>query len=145
MVPDAGPVTVNPKLAVICSVRVALFDGSAALVAVTVTLLPVVPGRILGAVNIPPVVMVPQAAPLHPVPLTAQVTFWLAPLPVLAMLALTCCAAPSSTLEFCAGAVMLTTTSLVTVTVEVAEVVPSAMLMARMLTVEGTGRNGGAV
>ena len=61
------------------------------------------------------------------------------------MLFETCCAAPTSTLAFCAGAVMLTTTSLVTVTVAVPELPGLATLVARIVTVAFGGRIAGAV
>jgi hypothetical protein len=89
--------------------------------------------------------IVPHAEPEHPVPETLHVTFVLAPLPVLLTMLVICCNAPSSTLAFCAGAVMLTATSLVTVTAAEADDAPFATLVARMLTVTGEGRMAGAV
>ena len=99
-----------------------------------------------GAVNIPAPVIVPQAAPAQPLPERLHVTLVLGePRPGLVTDELICCAAPNSTLAFCAGEVKLTTTSLVTVAVAVPELPGLATLVARMVTATGEGRICGAV
>ena len=87
-----GPLTVKVNALVMLSVAPAAFEGSAALVAVRVTLAGV--GRICGAVNSPPKSTVPHAAPAQPGPATLQLT---AGLEALLTVAVNCCVAPNAT------------------------------------------------
>ena len=90
MVTDVG-VIVKTKFATICSVSVANFVGSAKLVAVTVTSRFGVDGRMPGALNTPPVVIVPQAAPAQPFPETVQTTLVSGTPPALVTFFVTAC------------------------------------------------------
>jgi hypothetical protein len=106
--------------------------GSAALVAVTVTLGG--DGTTAGAVYIPLPLIVPQAAPLHPDPATRHATdMFGAPVTD----ASNCCAIPVGT-EAPVG-LTATKTSGTTVTVAKADMVGSAMLVAITWTLVGAG------
>jgi len=87
-----GPRTVKVNALVMLSIALAAFEGSAALVAVRVTLAGV--GRICGAVNSPLESMVPHAAPAQPGPATLQLT---AVLDALLTVAVNFCVAPNAT------------------------------------------------
>jgi len=89
---EAGPVTLKVKSLLRVTVALALWEGSAAFRAVSVTLGGA--GRIRGAVKSPLTSIVPQAAPLQPDPATLQFT---AVLLELLTVAVNCCVAPSLT------------------------------------------------
>jgi hypothetical protein len=115
-----------------------VLDGSAALVAVTVTVSGA--GTAAGAVYSPVPLTVPQAAALHPAPSKLQVT---AVFEVPTTDAFNCCVAPVIT-EVLAGVTVTTTTDMI-VTVADAVLLGSAMLVATTLTLAGEGATGGAV
>jgi hypothetical protein len=115
-----------------------VLDGSAALVAVTVTVSGA--GTADGAVYSPVPLTVPQAAALHPAPCKLQVT---AVFEVPTTDAFNCCVAPVIT-EVLAGVTVTTTTDMI-VTVADAVLLGSAMLVATTLTLAGEGATDGAV
>jgi hypothetical protein len=115
-----------------------VLDGSAALVAVTVTVSGA--GTADGAVYSPVPLTVPQAAALHPAPSKLQVT---AVFEVPTTDAFNCCVAPVIT-EVLAGVTVTTTTDMI-VTVADAVLLGSAMLVATTLTLAGEGATSGAV
>jgi hypothetical protein len=137
---DPGPVRVRENVLVIVIVPTPLFEGSAMLMAVSVT-----PGgavRTCGAVYVPDELTVPQAFPVHPFPATIHVTF-LSGLPVEFTLAVKARAAPSST-----GMVWgdtETVMSLRIATEAAAVFVLSAVLVACTVTEAGIGKSPGAV
>jgi hypothetical protein len=110
--------------------------GSATLVAVILT---VPDGAATGAVYSPPLVIVPQAAPLHPAPETLHATAVFADPETSA---LNCCAVP----KVIDGLVGVTVTATVgtTVTVAEADLVESAVLTAVTVTLAGEGATGEA-
>jgi hypothetical protein len=115
-----------------------VLDGSAALVAVTVT----VPGEGTadGAVYSPVPLTIPQAAALHPAPCTLHVT---AVFEVPTTDAFNCCVAPVTT-EVLDGVTVTTTTGTM-VTLAEAVLLGAAMLVAATVTLGGEGATGGAV
>jgi|HubBroStandDraft_3_1064219.scaffolds.fasta_scaffold74890_1 hypothetical protein len=115
-----------------------VLDGSAELVAVTVTVDG--DGTAEGAVYSPVPLTVPQAGALHPVPCTAQVT---AVFEFPTTDAFNCSVAPVTT-EVLAGVTVMTTTDMI-VTVADAVLLGSAMLVATTLTLAGEGATRGAV
>jgi hypothetical protein len=115
-----------------------VLDGSAALVAVTVTVSG--EGTADGAVYSPVPLTVPQAAALHPAPCTLHVT---AVFEVPTTDAFNCCVAPA-TIEVLAGVTVTTTTDMI-VTVAEAVLLGSAMLVAATVTLGGVGATDGAV
>jgi hypothetical protein len=115
-----------------------VLDGSAALVAVTVTVSGA--GTADGAVYSPVPLTVPQAAALHPAPSKLQVT---AVFEVPTTDAFNCCVAPVIT-EVLAGVTVTTTTDMIA-TVADAVLLGSAMLVATTLTLAGEGATSGAV
>ena len=96
-------------------------------------------GIAAGAVYRPPLLIVPQATPLHPAPLTLQVTA-IFELPV--TLALNCCVVPVA-MESPLG-LTITATTFTTVTFTAADLVESAALTAVTVTPAGEGAIGGA-
>jgi len=114
-----------------------VLDGSAELVAVTVTVAG--DGTAEGAVYSPVPLTVPQAAALHPAPCTAQVT---AVFELPTTDAFSCCVAPVAT-EVLAGVTVTTTTDTI-VTVADAVLLGSAMLVAITLALAGEGATTGA-
>jgi hypothetical protein len=129
---DEGPVTAKENVLVMVIVPVPLFDGSATLIAVNVTLGGAV--RICGAVYAPEEFTMPHAAPTHPLPDTTQVTARLG-LPAEFTVAANGFDAPSST----SGDTGKTDTeiSLVIVTRDTALFEPSAALVAPTVTMAG--------
>lgn len=115
-----------------------VLDGSAALVAVTVTVDG--DGTTEGAVYSPVASTAPQAGALHPAPCTLQVT---AVFELPTTDALNCCIAPVTT-EMLAGVTVTTTTGTM-VTLAEAVLLGSAMLVAATVTLGGAGATGGAV
>ena len=115
-----------------------VLDGSAELVAVTVTMSG--DGTAGGAVYSPVPLTVPQAAPLHPAPCTVHVT---AVFEFPTTDAFNCCVAPATT-EVLAGVTVTKTTGMI-VTVADAVLLGSAMLVATTLTLAGEGASDGAV
>jgi hypothetical protein len=113
-------------------------DGSAALVAVTVTVAG--EGTDGGAVYSPELLTVPQAAALHPDPATVHVT---AVLEVPTTDAFNCWVAPVTT-DVLEG-VTVTTTADMMVTFADAVLLGSAMLVAMTLMLGGEGATSGAV
>jgi len=116
----------------------AFLDGSAALVAVTVTVAG--DGTAEGAVYSPAPLTVPQVAALHPAPCTLHVT------PVFGVPttdALNCWVAPVAT-GMLAGVTVTTTTGRM-VTLAEAVLLGSAMLVAATVTLGGEGATDGAV
>ena len=112
--------------------------GSAALVAVTVTLAG--EGIAEGAVYNPVPLIVPQAAALHPLPCTFHVT---AVLEVPTTDALNCWVAPGTSEEL--TGVTVTTTTGTMVTLADAVLLGTAMLVAITVTLGGEGATSGAV
>ena len=115
-----------------------VLDGSAALVAVTVTVDG--DGTTEGAVYSPVASTAPQAGALHPAPCTLQVT---AVFELPTTDALNCCIAPVTT-EMLAGVTVTTTTGTM-VTLAEAVLLGSAMLVAATVTLGGAGATDGAV
>jgi hypothetical protein len=115
-----------------------VLDGSAELVAVTVTVDG--DGTAEGAVYSPVPLTVPQAAALHPAPCTVHVT---AVFEFPTTDAFNCCVAPVTT-EVLAGVTVTTTTDMID-TVADAVLLGSAMLVATTLTLAGEGATSGAV
>jgi len=115
-----------------------VLDGSAALVAMTVTVSG--EGIVAGAVYSPVPLTVPQAAALHPAPCTLHVT---AVFDVPTTEAFNCCVAPTTT-EVLAGVTVTTTTGTM-VTLAEAILLGSAMLVAATVTLAGEGATDGAV
>ena len=107
---EAGPVTESKKLLVRFTAAVAIFDESAALIAIRLTLGGA--GIIPGAVYVPLESTVPHAAPAHPLPDSIQETDRFG-LPAEFTDAVNGCMAPNST-EAALGEVE-TETSLVTI------------------------------
>jgi hypothetical protein len=114
------------------------FDGSAKLVAITVTVSG--EGTAEGAVYRPALLTVPQDEPLHPAPCTLHVT---AVFEVPATDAFNCSVAPATT-EVLLG-VTVTTTEGIMVTIAEADLLASAMLVATTLTLAGVGGTAGAL
>jgi len=110
----------------------AIFEGSAKLVAMTVTMSG--EGTVGGAVYSPLPSMVPQAAALHPAPCTVHVT---AVFEVPTTDAFSCSVAPVTT-EVLPG-VTVTTTPGIIVTDADADLLESAMLVATTFTLAGEG------
>jgi hypothetical protein len=137
---DACPLMASVNRLVTAIVVAAFFDGSAILVAVTVTLAG--DGRIWGATNTPIGLTVPQAFPEQPGPPSVQVTMPLG-LPAEATLACRVCCAPSLTAAL--DGEVVTLRSLAMVIAAVAVLVGSATLAARTDMVANAGRMGGAV
>jgi hypothetical protein len=115
-----------------------VLDGSAELVAVTVTVDG--EGTAEGAVYSPVRSTVPQAGALHPAPCTPQVT---AVFEFPTTDAFNCSVAPV-TIEVLAGVTVTTTTEMI-VTLADAVLLGSAMLVATTLTLAGEGATSGAV
>ena len=115
-----------------------VFDGSAALVAVTVTVAG--EGTADGATYSPVPLIVPQAAALHPAPCTLQVT---AVLEVPTTVALNCWVAPVITEEVVG--ITVTTTTGTMVTLADAVLLGTAMLVAITVMLGGEGATTGAV
>lgn len=115
-----------------------VLDGSAPLVAVTVTVSG--EGTAEGAVYSPEPLTVPHAAPLHPAPCTVHVT---AVFDVPTTDALNCCVAPVTT-DVLAGVTVTTTTDTM-VTFAEAVLLGAAMLVAAIVTLGGEGATRGAV
>lgn len=113
-------------------------DGSACAVALIVTLAGL--GTVAGAVYKPAEVIVPQAFPEQPDPLTLQVTaVFVVPVTV----AWNCCWLPIVTIVV--DGAMATLMGLMMVTAAVADVTPSAMEVAFTVTAGGDGTASGAV
>ena len=125
----------------IVTVAVADLVGSATLVAVTVTVAG--DGIVPGAVYKPVELMVPHAAPVQPAPETLKVTaVFVVPVTV----AVNCSVPLGAALPDPGLRVTATgTAGAVTVTVDVADFVGSATLVARTVTVAGDGAVAGAV
>jgi UDP-N-acetylmuramyl tripeptide synthase len=115
-----------------------VLDGSAVLVAVTVTVDG--DGTAEGAVYSPAPLTVPHAAELQPAPCTVHVT---AVFEVPTTDALNCCVAPITT-DVLAG-VTVTTTTATMVTLADAVLLGSAILVATTLMLGGEGATSGAV
>jgi len=115
-----------------------VLDGSAALVAVTVTVSG--EGTAEGAVYNPAPFTVPHAAEVHPAPWTVHITVVF---DVPTTDAFSCCVAPVTT-DVLAG-VTLTTTTGTMVTFADAVLLGSAALIAATLTFGGEGATSGAV
>jgi hypothetical protein len=120
------------------TVAVANLVLSATLVARTVTVFG--DGATEGAAYKPVTEIVPQAAPVQPVPVTVHVTaVFVVPVTV----AVNCCAPPARTETFVGLTVTETTARIVTVAE--ADFVGSATLVAVTVTVFGVGASAGAV
>jgi ribosomal protein S9 len=120
------------------TIALADLDVSATDVAVTVTCGGF--GTTPGAVYRPFVLTVPQVAPLHPAPLTLQVTaVFLVPVTV----AVNCCCSPAKTLAVVGE--IVTTTGGMMVTIALADFVVSATEVAVTVTCGGLGTAAGAV
>jgi hypothetical protein len=135
-----GLLTENAKRLVSVIGAVAILDGSAALVAITMTAGE--DGRICGAVNSPFALIVPHAGPAQLFPVMLQLTAVLG-WPAEDTVATNVCWAPSST-EVTAGE-RATPRSLAIIIVAAAVFVGSATLVAWTVSTAGVGRDGGAV
>jgi hypothetical protein len=112
-VTDEGPLTVKVKLLVTVTTAVAFFDGSATLLAVTVSIGGT--GRFCGAVKIPLEVIAPHVSPAQPCPLSAQMIPMLG-FPAETMPASKICWAPNSVEALGGDSVTLTSLMIVIVT-----------------------------
>ena len=112
-------------------------DGSAVLVAVTITVLG--EGTAEGAAYCPVLFTVPQVAALHPAPCTLHIT---AVFDVPTTEAFNCCVAPVA-IDALIGVTVTTTTGMMITSAE-AVLLASAMLVATTLTLAGEGATFGA-